>query len=249
MSDPLLHVAVDVDGDTVGLDAVDPELEQETWLVKSSQPRWQVWRDHNRRRPPTRAEKRGRVAASVAGTIFAVLSVGGLISYAIQWQGLLRDATDQIVTREPYRVVVTEGYSTTDMQLAIDRAQGANSESAGLIGIVDGQVAAATPNVGRAAVDQGFIKEAVKKAEDNDPYTDTHLSWESVCVYESAPITWDGQPAVVVTVVDLTPTRDRLNGKYLLYELGSLAGAGAAAGVVWWRLGRRRNKIGEPDEV
>jgi hypothetical protein len=193
------------------------------------------------------------VAAALAGTIFAVLSVGGLISYAIQWQGLLRDATDQIAGRETDRIVSSEVNSGADIQVAIDRAQGANSESAGLIGIVDGQVAATTPDVGRAAADQGFIKEAVKQAEDYSGYPDTHMSWASVCVYESTPITWN-DPAVVVNVVvvdvfDLTPVRDRLNGKYLLYELGSLAGAGASAGVVWWRLGRRRNTIGEPDEV
>jgi hypothetical protein len=203
------------------------------------------------------------VAAALAGTIFAVLSVGGLISYAIQWQGLLRDATDQIAGRETDRIVSSEVNSGADIQVALDRAQGANSEAAGLIGIVDGQVAATTPNVVRAAADQGFIKEALKQAEDYQAlsrtpvgyavYPATHMSWASVCVYESTPITWN-DPAVVANVVvvnvfDLTPVRDRLNGKYLLYELGSLAGAGAAAGVVWWRLGRRRNKIGEPDEV
>lgn len=53
----------------------------------------------------------------------------------------------------------------------------------------------------------------------------------------------------MVNVVDLTPDRDRLNGAYLWYGLGSLAGAGAAVGAVWWGLGRRRNNIGEPDEV
>jgi hypothetical protein len=203
------------------------------------------------------------VAAALAGTIVAVLSVGGLISYAIQWQGLLRDATDQIAGRETDRIVSSEVNSGADIQVALDRAQGANSEAAGLIGIVDGQVAATTPNVVRAGADQGFIKEALKQAEDYQAlsrtpvgyavYPATHMSWASVCVYESTPITWN-DPAVVadlvvVNVFDLTPVRDRLNGKYLLYELGSLAGAGAAAGVVWWRLGRRRNKIAEPDEV
>jgi hypothetical protein len=263
MSDPQLHVAVDVDGGTVGLDAVVPKPEQETWLVKPSQPRWEVWRDHNRRRPPSRAEKRGRVAAALTGTIFAVLSIGGLISYAIQWEGLLRDARDQIESKAPDRIVSSEMNSGADIHVAIDRAQGANSESAGLIGIVDDQVAATTPNVVRAAADQGFIKEALKKAEDYkagsrspggyDVYLATHMSWASLCVYATTPITWN-DPAVVANVVvlnvfDLTPDRDRINGKYLLYELGSLAGAGAAGGVVRWRLGRRRNSIGEPDEV
>jgi hypothetical protein len=50
MSDPLLEE--DVDGHPVDLDAVVAEPEPETWLVKASEPRWQVWREHNRRRPP-----------------------------------------------------------------------------------------------------------------------------------------------------------------------------------------------------
>jgi hypothetical protein len=262
MSDPLLPVDVVVDEDPVEAVVVAPP-EEDTWLVKFSQPRWQVWRDHNRRRPPSRAEKRDRVAVAVAGTIFAVLSVGGLISYTIQWEGLLRDARDQIQSKQPDRIVSSEMNSGVGVQVAIDRAQGANSESAGLIGIVDGQVAATTPNVVRAAADQGFITEALKKAEDYnegsrsqggyDVYLATHMSWASLCVYATTPITVN-DPAVVANVVvlnvfDLTSDRDRINGKYLLYELGSLAGAGAAGGIVRWRLGRRRNSIGEPDEV
>jgi hypothetical protein len=247
MSDPTLRV--DVDGHPVDLDAAVSEPGRETWLVRSSPPRWQVWRDHNRRRPLSRAEKRGRVAAATAGTVFGVMGVGGLISYAIEWQGLLNEATDQVWSTNPAQVVSSEGLSTSDMQLAIDRAQSTNSGSSGLIGIVNGQVAAITPDVGRAAADQGFVKEAVKQAEGNRGYPDTHMSGASVCVYWDTSITWNGLPAVVVNVVDLTPDRDRLNGAYLRYGLGSLAGAGAAAGAVWWGLGRRRNSIGEPDEV
>ena len=59
----------------------------------------------------------------------------------------------------------------------------------------------------------------------------------------------DGTTVDVVRVIDLTTDRGRLNGEYLRYGLGSLAGAGAAAGAVWWGLGRRRKSTGEPDEV
>jgi hypothetical protein len=263
MGDPLRDADVAVDAEPADLDAAAPRPEREAWLLKSSPPRWQVWRERNGHRPPTRAEKRGRVAASLAAPIFAVLTFGGLISYGIQWQGLLRDATDQISMRDTARIASSEVNSGADIQVAVDRAQGANSESAGLVGIVDGQVAATTPKVVRAAADQGFVKEAMKQAEDfrvgaqsasgYGVNPGTHMSWESVCVYQSTPITWndpaDGSNVVVVNVFDLTPTRDRLNGKYLLYELGSLAGAGVAAAAVWWRLGKRKRSADEPDEV
>src|SRR5664280_1686647 len=87
MSDPQLHVEVDAD---LVEGAVVAEPQQETWLMKPSQPRWQAWRDHNRRRPPSRAEKRGRVAVAIAGTILGVLGCAGAASYAIQYQGLHR---------------------------------------------------------------------------------------------------------------------------------------------------------------
>ena len=178
------------------------------------------------------------MAAALAGTIVAVLSVGGLISYAIQWQGLLRDATDQIAGRETDRIVSSEVNSGADIQVALDRAQGANSEAAGLIGIVDGQVAATTPNVVRAAADQGFIKEALKQAEDYQAlsrtpvgyavYPATHMSWASVCVYESTPITWN-DPAVVANVVvvnvfDLTPSGTASTGSTCCTSSGASRG-------------------------
>jgi hypothetical protein len=247
MSDPLLEV--DVDGHPMDVDAVVAEPAPETWLVKASEPRWQVWRDHNRRRPPSRAEKRGRVAAATAGTILGVLGVGGAITYAVQWQDLLNEATAQVWSDNPAQVVGSESNSTADMQLAIDRAQRANSGSSGLIGIVNGQVAGTTPNASRAATDQGFIREAVKKAEAEGGYPDTYTSLSSVCVYKVSSIFWHEGRAVVVNVVDLTPDRDRLNGGYLSYGVVGLGVAGAAGGAVWWGLGRQLKKKVEPEDV
>jgi hypothetical protein len=62
-------------------------------------------------------------------------------------------------------------------------------------------------------------------------------------------IDWRGESVVVMDVYDLTPELNSMNGAYLTYGLICLGVAGATGGAVWWGLGRRRNTIGEPDEV
>lgn len=253
MSDPLLHVAVDVDGDAAGPEGVVREPEHETWLVKPSQPRWQVWRDHNRRRPPTWAEKRGRAAAATAGTILGVLGCAGTASYAIQYLGLHREAVDQVESfggQSPANMVQKEQKYSSDIQQAIHHTAGAARGSSGLIGVVNGEVAGVSPTAARAAADKGFLSDAVRKAKNGDNLeADTYVSGSSVCVYTVGTIDWRGESVVVMDVYDLTPDLNRINGAYLTYGLGSLAGAGTAGGAVWWGLGRRRDSAAEPDEV
>jgi hypothetical protein len=253
MSDPQLHVDVDVDEDPVEA-VVVAAPEQETWLVKTSQPRWQVWRDHNRRRPLSRAEKRGRVALAVAGTIVGVLGFVGAASYAIQYQGLHREAVDQVQAfggvQPPHWMVQNEQNSSSDLQQAIDRTAGAARGNSGLIGVVNGEVAGVSPTAARAAADKGFVADALRTAKKGDTWdADTYVSGSSVCVYTVGTIDWRGESAVVVDVFDLTPDLNRMNGAYLTYGLVCLGAAGATGGVVWWRLGRQRNKKVEPDEV
>lgn len=253
MSDPQLHVDVDVDADPVEA-AVVVEPEQQTWLVQSSQPRWQVWRDHNRRRPPSRVEKRGRVAGAVAGTILAVLGFVGAASYAIQYEGLHREAVDQVQSfggaQGAPSMVQNEQDTSSDMQQAIDNSAGAARGNSGLIGVVNGEVAGASPTAARAAADKGFISDAIAKAKNGDTWqADTYVSGSSVCVFNVGTIDWRGHSAVVVDVADLTPDLMRMNGAYLAYGLVCLGFAGATGGVVWWRLGRERNKKVEPGEA
>jgi hypothetical protein len=251
MSDPLLRV--DVDADPVEA-VVVAAPEQETWLVKPSQPRWQVWRDHNRRCPPSPAEKRGRVALAVAGTIVGVLGFVGAASYAIQYQGLHREAVDQVQAfggvQAPHLMVQNEQSSSSDLQQAIDHTAGAARGNSGLIGVVNGEVAGVSPTAARAAADKGFVADALRTAKKGDTWdADTYVSGSSVCVYTVGTIDWRGESAVVVDVFDLTPDLNRMNGAYLTYGLVCLGVAGATGGVVWWRLGRQLNKKVEPDEV
>jgi len=253
MSDPQLPVDVDVDEDPVEAVAV-AAAEQETWLMKPSQPRWQVWRDHNRRRPPSRAEKRSRVAMAVAGTIVGVLGFVGAASYAIQYQGLHREAVDQVEAfggaQAAPAMVQNEQSSSTDMQQAIDHTAGAARGSSGLIGVVTGEVAGVSPTAARAAADEGFVAAAVRTAGSGDTWeADTYVSASSVCVYTVGTIEWRGESAVVVDVYDLTPDLNRMNGAFLTYGLIGLGVAGATGGVVWWRLGRQLSKKVEPDET
>jgi hypothetical protein len=253
MSDPLLHFDVDVDPvDLAAAAACEPE--QEAWLVRLSQPRWQVWREHNRRRPPTRAEKRGRVAVAIAGTILGVLGCAGAASYAIQYQGLHRGAVDQVESfggaESPPLMVQNEQNSSSDMQQAIDHTAGAARGDSGLIGVVNGEVAGVSPTAARAAADKGFVSDAVRKAKNGDTWeADTYVSGSSVCVYTVGTIDWQGESAVVLDVFDLTPDLNRMNDVYLTYGLVCLGAAGATGGLVWWRLGRQLNKKVEPDEA
>ena len=254
MGDPIPDVDVAVDAPVVDLDAVAAEPEQSTWLVQSSPPRWQVWRDHNRRRPPSRAEKRGRVAVAVAGTIIGVLGFVGAASYAIQYQGLHREAVDQVQAfggaESPPFMVQNEQGSSSDMQQAIDRTAGAARGNSGLIGVVNGEVAGVSPTAARAAADTGFVSDAVRRAKNGDTLeADTYVSGSSVCVYTVGTIDWRGESAVVVDVFDLTPDLNRMNGAYLTYGLVCLGVAGATGGAVWWRLGRQLKRKTEPDEV
>ena len=158
MSDPLLQV--DADGPPVDLDAVVEEPAPETWLVKPSEPRWHVWRDHNRRRPPSQAEKRGRVAAATAGTIIGVLGVGGVLAYAIQWQGVQSSAAEQLkvggITYSSQGEEI-EG-NTARLQAIVDLAAKQTGSSQGMIGIVNGVVVASTPNASGSAANAGFVR-------------------------------------------------------------------------------------------
>ena len=255
MSDPQLEM--DVDGQPVDADAVVAGPEPEAWLVKPSDPRWQVWRDHNRRRPPTRAEKRGRIAAATAGTIIGVLGVVGAATYAMQWQGLQQDANDQVQlgggTQGLPLLVADELEGGADIQVALDRAERANRGSSGLIAIENGDVTATTVNVGGTAADQGFISEVAKQGEGATEYwvlDGTYSSRTSASVYTVTQIPWNDRTIIVVNVVDLTAARNRMNSGYLAYGLIGLGLAGAAGGTVWWRLGRQlKNKKVEPEDV
>ncbi|MGV8850004.1 MAG: hypothetical protein ACOH16_10710 [Propionibacteriaceae bacterium] len=235
MSDPLLEV--DVDGHPVDVDAVVAEPAAETWLVKSSEPRWQVWCEHNRRRPPSRAEKRGRVAAATAGTNLGVLAVGGLASYAIQWQDFLNRALDDLrAGSSPFT--------------QIGEIAGNPTANVGLLNVVNGEVVAWTPNAARPAADTGLAATIGRSDKSWGSYSVTTESWfslSSACVYEINPVEWSDGKAAVVRVVDLTGAWDRMNGGYLTYGLVGLGVAGAAGGAVWWGLGRRLNRKVEPE--
>jgi hypothetical protein len=243
MGDPVPDLDVAVDAVADGLDAVlaEPGPEHEAWLVKPSEPRWQVWRDRNGRRPPSRAEKRGRVAAALAGTIFAVLAFGGLISYAIQWQGVHRDALDALAYVEPPSV-----YLDAEIPTTVENASKRVGATDGLIGIANGKVVAWTPVTGAPATDKGFIRTVERRS--TEPATgepESYWSPSSSCEYK---VFSDGAIAWVM-VMDTTPARDRMDAGYLVYGLVGLGIAGASGGTVYWRLGRKRNTIGEPDEV
>jgi hypothetical protein len=251
MSDPQLQV--DIDGDPVDAAEVATEPEQVTWLVKSSDPRWQVWRDHNRRRPPTRAEKRGRLAAATAATIIGVLGVGGALSYNLQWTNVQNDAVREVETGSGgmrLAIMVSEELASgSGMQVAVDRVQQANYGSAGLFGIENGEVTGVTDSARTAAANPTCLAEGVVQEYDLNTGQASSTFVSPSCVYTSSAIVFSGKTALVVNVVDLTPARNRLNTGYLAYGLIGLGVAGASAGAVWTGLGRRLNRKIEPDEV
>lgn len=253
MSDPLLEV--DADGHPVDLDAVVAEPAPETWLVKPSEPRWQVWRDHNRRRPPTRAEKRGRVAAATAGTIIGVLTVGGALSYAIQWQGIQSHGAEQLrVGGIRYSGEGDGEGSAAQLQANVDLAANRPGSSQGLIGIVNGVVVASTPNASGLAADAGFVRTIARVPAMGMGATviseSSYTSLSSACVYDVMVFRdRTNDHSAFVKVVDLTGERDRLNLGYLAYGLVGLGVAGLSGGAVWWGLGRKLNRKVEPEDV
>jgi hypothetical protein len=239
MSDPQLPV----DADAIDLDAVtvapEQQPEPETWLVKASDPRWQVWREHNRRRPPSRAEKRGRVAAATAGTIIGVLAVGGVLGYAVQWQDLRNSAITELGSGSPY-------------PLQFGDVAGDPSAKIGLESVVNGEAVVWSPNAARLAADKGFaaaVGRSDKSPESYSVTTDTWFSFSTACVYEINPVQRVNGKAAVVRLVDLTGQRDAMNRGYLAYGLIGLGIAGATGGAVWWGLGRQLNKKVEPEDV
>ena len=247
MSDPLL----DVDADT--RDAVVAETESETWLVKPSDHRWQVWRDHNRRRPPSRAERRGRVAAATAGTIIGVLGVGGALTYAVQWQNLTTRADAELGAANPYETQAHEiaANPVGSLRSIVDfQGQQAGAKE-GWIAVVDGKVVAFTPNASGAAADKGLISKvdgAVTRGSSTG--RDSYLAPSKACAYQVTLIHGNGgENASLVRLVDLTAPVDAMNRGYLTYGLIGLGAAGASAGAVWIRLGRQLNQKVEPEDV
>lgn len=159
-------------------DAVIENDERASWQILHSEPRWQIWREHNRRRPPTRAEKRGRIAAATAGIIVGGLGVVGAASYAVQWQGVLNGAYGEL------------GSSPTEY-LQIADVVADPSAKVGLEGVVNGEVVAWTPNAARLAADKDFATMVGRSDKSWESYYVTSESWFSLstaCVYEVHPV-------------------------------------------------------------
>lgn len=231
------------------IDAVVENHEPEGWEVLRSEPRWDVWDDHHRRRPRTRQERRGRIAAATAGAIMGVLSVGGLVSYAVQWQSLhnttlhsLRSESLGYLELNPGpdpNIVISEAVATAEKQ---------PPGSEGMVGVVNGKVAVATTNAAGPAADAGFASTVQALSSKYIITTDIYSSKTTECVYQVIPFWWeDGSSGAIVRVVDLKPAWTRMNLGYLTYGLVSLGIAGAAGGTVYWRLGRGRNDKAEPE--
>lgn len=235
----------------VDIDAVVENDERASWQILQSEPRWDVWRDENRRRPRTPADRRARTAARTAGAIAAVLGSLGLVGYGIGWQDLRNAAVTQVELGGvgfPANVVSSE-LNSGGMRQAIDNAQRANRGTSGLIGVIDGTVGAATPNAADVARDPGFIQQTVKDSSASEYQALTYVSLSSACVYSVTQLPFEGRPSYVVKVVDMTPAWTRMNLGYLTYGLVGLGVAGAAGGFQYWWLGRGRNKKVEPDDV
>ncbi len=232
----------------VDIDAVVDKDVRASWQILQSQPRWDVWRDENRRRPRTRADLRGRIAVRAAAVIASVVAAGGLVSYAIQFQALRNAAVAQVYLGIGAANDMANGTEEASPQWGVENAARASRGTSGFIAVANGTMLATTPNVKGAANDAGFIKEAAQMP--SRPYdVSTYVSPSIVCVYTTASsLSGDGS-RVVVNVVDLTPGLNRMNLGYLTYGLVGLGIAGAAGGTVYWRLGRRLNKKVEPDTV
>ena len=224
--------------------------EPKEWLVRRTPNSWDVWIYADERRPRRLKDIRGKVAAITAGVIIGVLGLGGMISYAVTWQGRQDQAS----------ALLSSGLETmwgddatpppTDPQEFLDLAVKSVATPDGAFGILHGRVTSWTPAAEGAAADGPFVADVAKASDDGSVVTRTYSSPSSAYAYTVIPIiVSDGTTVDVVRVIDLTTDRGRLNGEYLRYGLGSLAGAGAAAGTVWWGLGRRRKSTGEPGEV
>jgi hypothetical protein len=248
MGDPL----PDVD---VGVDVVPPVTgdEPNKWLVRNTPHSWDVWIFARERRPRRLRDIRGKVAAVTAGVIIGVLGLGGLISYTVSWQSHVDQASALLSSDmrqvEESLLRVTNPLPT-DPQTLADLAVKSVDTPDGAVGLVNSTVASWTPAASRAAADENLVADFGKRDFDGSYVTYRYSSASSVYVYMIMPITMDdGTVVEVVRVIDLTSDRGRLAGDYLRYGLGGLAGAGAAAGAVWWGLGRRRNSIEEPYEA
>ena len=263
MGDPLPDVDVDVDPTSplandearpVSSDeALDVAGEQpDQWLIRHTPNSWNVWVFAHERRPRRLRDIRGKVAAITAGVIVGVLGLGGLISYAVSWVGQV-DHASALLTSNMQQVeesLLSSDPLPTDPRQFLDLQVTRVDTPDGALGIMDGQVTSSTPAADRAAADDGFVADVTKRVEDGSYKTHTYSSSSTAYVYTVMPVTMaDGTVVDVIRVIDLTSDRGRLLGGYLVYGLGSLAGAGAAGGAVWWGLGRRRDSIEEPDEV
>ena len=244
MGDPLRDV------DVAPLVASD---EPEEWLVRRTPNSWDVWIYADERRPRRLKDIRGKVAAITAGVIIGVLGLGGIISYAVTWQGR-EDQASALLSADTMQVVQSIWGDRTiqpaDPQEFLDLAVRSVDTPDGAFGVRDGRATTWTPTAAAAAADGPFVADVAKASDDGSVVTRTYSSPSSAYAYTVIPIiVSDGTTVDVVRVIDLTPDRGRLNQEYLRYGLGSLAGAGAAAGTVWWGLGRRRKSTGEPGEV
>jgi hypothetical protein len=247
MGDPTpdVDVAVD-DAPPVARD------EWETLPVRPSLSSWNVWIFERERRPRRLKDIRGKVAAITAGVIVGVLGLAGLISYGVTWVGRV-DHASSLLTGNLQQVdesLLSSSPLPTDPQQFLDVQVARVDTPDGALGVWDDLVTSSTPRAARAAADEGLVADVVKRVDYGSGVTHAYTSPSSAYVYAAMPIIMDdGTTVYIVRVIDLTSERGRLNTGYLLYGLGSLAGAGAAGGAVWWGLGRRRNSTGEPDEV
>lgn len=253
MGDPMRDVDTDV-APPVASDKARPEVGDEPgeWLVRHAPSSWDVWKFAHDRRPRRLRDIRGKVAAITAGAIVGVLAVGGLISYGVTWmgrvdqasallKGSLQQSEESLLSSTP---LPSDPRQFLDLQVTrVDTPDGA-------LGVLDGQVTSSTPRADHAAADEAFVADVAKRVEDASFATHAYSSTSSAYVYEVMPVIMgDGNTVFMVRVIDLTSDRGRLNSAYLLYGLGSVAGAGTAGGAVWWGLGRQRDSAAEPDEV
>jgi hypothetical protein len=246
MGDPAPDVDVAVDATPLASD------EWETLPARKSLRSWDVWIFERERRPRRVKDIRGKVAAITAGVIVGVLGLGGLISYGVTWVGRV-DHASALLTGNLQQVnesLLSSSPLPTDPQHFLDAQVARVDTPDGALGVRDDLVTSSTPRASRAAADEGLVADVVKRLDDGSWVTHAYTSPSSAYVYAAMPITMeDGTTVYVVRIIDLTSERGRLDNGYLLYGLGSLAGAGAAGGAVWWGLGRRRNSTEEPDEV
>ena len=228
MGDPLRDV------DVAPLVASD---EPEEWLVRRTPNSWDVWIYADERRPRRLKDIRGKVAAITAGVIIGVLGLGGIISYAVTLQGR-QDQAYALLSADTMQVDQSIWGDRTiqpaDPQEFLDLAVRSVDTPDGAFGVRDGRATTWTPTAAAAAADGAFVAKVAKVAGENYFETLMYSSPSSAYAYAVIAVDMgDGNIVDVVRVIDLTPDRGRLNQEYLRYGLGSLAGAGVAAGAVW----------------